>query len=231
MAGSLSLNLNEVKDLALTDNTKNIVSNIGEAFANAVKKGAEKLDYPTNIGSLVKEGFEKINLGEIGEKAVEEALKLGLNKLGIKTSTFNNLKDVFEAVKEGDVKKGFSSGLNVAIDLLKVPQVAKTIIKEGKNIILGKTLDDELQNVMKKQQKTISRIDKKCTQMEEAFKNNDTKTLDKVYKSLKTDVENVMPIKDVIDRGNSMLNRYELFKNKGGVELTKTELELCEKLA
>ena len=55
--------------------------------------------------------------------------------------------------------------------------------------------------------------------MEEAFKNNDTKTLDRVYKTLKKDVEAVMPIKDVIDRGSRMLNRYELYKNKGEKEL------------
>jgi hypothetical protein len=67
--------------------------------------------------------------------------------------------------------------------------------------------------------------------MEQAFNNNDIKTLDRVYKTLKKDVEAVMPIKDVIERGASMLNRYELYKNKGNVELSEEEIELCKKLA
>ena len=83
---------------------------------------------------------------------------------------------------------------------------------------------------MKKQQNTISRINNKCIQMEEAFKNNDTKTLDKVYKTLKSDMEKVMPIKNVLERGNTMMNRYELYKNKNGKALTHYELELCQKL-
>ena len=40
-----------------------------------------------------------------------------------------------------------------------------------------------------------------------------------------------MPIQRVIDRGNEMLNRYELFKNKNGMEMTKDEIELIKKLA
>jgi hypothetical protein len=67
--------------------------------------------------------------------------------------------------------------------------------------------------------------------MEEAFQVNDSKTLEKVYKSLKSDVEKVMPIKDVIERGNDMLNRYQLYKNKGEKQLSSDELALCRKLA
>ena len=83
---------------------------------------------------------------------------------------------------------------------------------------------------MKKQQNTISRINKKCTQMEEAFKSNDVKTLDRLAKTLKSDVEKVMPIQEVINKGVNMINRYELFKNKNGTELSNTELEICQKL-
>ena len=230
MAGELTLSLNQAKDLSLVDQSKNIISNIGTAFSNAVKNGTSKLEFPDNLGEKVKEGLSKIDLGEIGGKAAETALKTGLSKLGIKSNTFNSVKQIFEAVKEGDLKKGLSSGLNVAIDFLKVPTIAKNIIKEGKDLILGKTLDDELKTIMKKQQNTVSRINNKCKQMEEAFNNNDTKTLEKVYKTLKTDVNNVMPIKDVIDKGVAMLNRYELYMNKGNKDLTQTELELCNKL-
>ena len=52
---------NEVKDLSLPKQTKNIVSNIGEAFSNAVKKGTEKLSFPDGMKETVKEGFEKID--------------------------------------------------------------------------------------------------------------------------------------------------------------------------
>ena len=231
MAGELTLSLNNSKSLDLGDQSKNILSNIGEMFQNAIKKGSEKLSFPEGIKEQVKEGFDKINLKEIGEKAAESALKEGMKKLGMKTTTFSSIKGVIEAVKEGDIKKGLSSGFNLAINMVKLPQVAKTIIKEGKDFILEKTMGDELKNLMKRQQNTISRINKKCDQMEDAFKQNDTKTLDKLFKSLKTDVEKVLPIQDVITRGNSMLNRYELYKNKNGSAISSTEMELIKKLS
>ena len=83
---------------------------------------------------------------------------------------------------------------------------------------------------MKKQQNTISRINKKCIEMEDAFNKNDTKTMDRVYKTLKSDVSKVMPIQDVINRGTAMLNKYELFKNKNGQAISEEELELLKKL-
>lgn len=231
MDRNLSLTINEVKDFTLDNQSKNITTGIGEAFSNAVKKGIDNFTFPDDIKEKVKEGFEKIDLGEIGGKAAEIALKTGLNKLGIKSTTFNNVKDIIEAVREGDLKKGLSSGLNLAIDLIKIPNTTKSILKNGKEFILDKTFEDELKSLMKKQQNTISRINQKCLQMEEAFNNNDSKTLEKVYKTLKQDVSKVMPIKDVIEKGNSMINRYELYINKDGKSLTEAELELCRKLA
>lgn len=230
MTNTLTLDLNQEKEFNLGDQASNILSNISNAFSNAVKKGAEKIDFPDNLGEKVKSGLEKIDLKEIGSAAVEQALKTGMKNLGMKTTTFNNLKNIVTAVKEGNLKDGLESGLNIAIDLLKVPQTAKTLLKNGKDLILNQVFEDELKRVMTKQKNTISRIDKKCTQMEEAFKINDVKTLDRVAKTLKTDLEKVMPIQNVIQKGQETLNRYQLYKNKGEVELTDDEKELCQKL-
>ena len=230
MVQALNLELTKDRNFDLGEQTKNIVSNISDAFSNAVKKGTESIKFPDGIGDLVRTGFDKIDLKEIGNSAAFNALKTGMKNLGINSSTFNSLKDIFDAIRSGDLKKGLSSGLNVAISALKIPATAKSLLKSGKNFILENTLEDELKSVMKKQQNTISRINKKCLQMEEAFKANDTKALDKTYKSLKTDMEKVMPIKNVIGKGNSMINQYELYKNKGYVPLTNEEIEMCNKL-
>ncbi len=230
MAGTISLELTKHKNIDLGEQANNIVSNISEAFSNAVKKGTESIKFPEGIADLVRTGFDKIDLKEIGNSATISALKTGMKNLGMNKSTFNSLKEIFDAVRSGDLKKGLSSGLNVAISALKIPATAKSLLKSGKNFILDNTLEDELKTVMKKQQNTISRINKKCLQMEEAFKSNDTKLLDKTYKSLKTDMEKVMPIQNVISKGNSMMNQYELYKNKGYTALTNEEIEMCNKL-
>jgi hypothetical protein len=231
MAGTLDLSLNNVKNNSLENTSKNIISSIGDAFKNAVTKGTEKLSFPEGMEKTVKEGLEKIDLKEIGGKAAETALKSGMQALGMKSSLFSSVKGVFKAIQEGDLKNGLSNGLNAAIDLVKIPTVAKTILKQGKDMILEQTMGDELKNVMKAQQNTVSRINRKCNQMEEAFKNNDDKTLDRVYKSLKTDMEKVMPIQNVLNKGNNIMNRYELYKNRGTTQVTQVESELLKKLA
>lgn len=231
MSNTLALDLNKEKEITIDKQSGNILNNISDAFNNAVKKGVELIDFPDNLGESVKNGLEKIDLKEIGYTAVESALKSGMKSFGIKSSTFNSLKNIFDAVKEGDLKKGLASGLNVAIGALKIPTTAKTLLKNGKNVILDQVFEDELKSIMSKQKNTISRINKKCIQMEEAFKTNDTKTLDRIAKTLKTDLEKVMPIQDVITRGNSILNKYQLYKSKGTSELSQIEKELCEKLA
>jgi len=230
MTNTLTLDLNTQKEITLDKQSGNIFENIGTAFSNAVKKGTELINFPDNLGETVKNGLEKIDLKEIGASAVENALKTGMKSLGMKTSTFNNLKDIVNAIKEGNLKDGLDSGLDIAINLLKVPTTAKTFLKSGKSLIIDNVFEDELKTVMTKQKNTISRINKKCIQIEEAFKNNDIKTLDKVAKTLKTDLEKVMPIQEVIERGHSTLNKYNLYKNKGNAELTQMEQELCEKL-
>lgn len=231
LENSLSLDLNKEKDNSLEKQSNNIFNNIANAFSNAVKKGSEAINFPDNLGEVVKAGLEKIDLKEIGSSAVESALKAGMKNLGMKSSTFNSLKNIVDAVKEGNLKDGLESGLNIVISALKVPTTAKTLLKNGKSVILDQIFEDELKAVMTKQKNTISRINKKCIQMEDAFKSNDTKTLDKVARTLKTDLEKVMPIQEVINKGNSILNQYQLYKNKGAKELTETEKELCQKLA
>ena len=230
MSNTLALELNREKEITLGDKSDNILSNISDAFSNAVKKGAELINFPDGIGEVVKDGLDKIDIKEIGMSAVETALKTGMKSLGMKSSTFSSLKNIFDAVIEGNLKKGLASGLNVVIGMLKIPTTAKTLLKNGKNLILDQVFEDELKTLMSKQKNTISRIDKKCNQMEEAFKENDIKTLDRIAKTLKTDLEKVMPIQDVITRGNTVLNKYQLYKNKGTLELTQTEQELCERL-
>ena len=231
MNNTLTLNLNEEKEIALEKQSKNILDTISDAFSNAVKKGTELIKLPDNWGEEVKAGLEKIDIKEIGESVVETALKTGLKKLGVKTSTFNSVKGVIDAVKEGDLKQGLDSGMNTVVGLLKIPTSIKTLIKNGKDVILDQVFEDELKTVMTKQKNTISRINKKCIQMEDAFQKNDTKTLDRISKTLRTDLEKVMPIENVIRKGEKILNQYQLYKNKGNKELTQDEVEVCKILS
>ena len=227
----LNLELNKGDELVITREAKNIFENVSDAFSNTINKIGDFINIPEKYKENVKEQFEKFDVKEIASSAAEVALRSGMKSLGMKVSTFDNIKDLYDAIKEGDLKKGISEGIDIALSCVKIPGSVKNAIQSGKTLILDKAFDDELKTVMEKQKNTISRIDKKCKQLEEALKENDVKTINKVSKTLKNDLEKVFPIENTISRGRRILNECELYKNKGEKIITEAEKELCSKLA
>lgn len=227
----LNLELEKSNDIVLTNESKNIFEDVSSAFSNAINKITDFVQIPEKYKQTVKEQFENFNIKEVAGAATETALRTGMKSLGMKVSTFDNIKDLFDAIKEGDLKSGLSEGIDIALSAIKIPNTVKNVIKSGKTLILEKAFEDELKKVMEKQKNTISRIDKKCNQLEIALKENDEKTIKRVSKTLKTDLEKVMPIEKTIMRGKSVLNECELFKNKDDKMITEVEKELCKKLA
>ena len=227
----LELNLEKNNEIILTEESKNIFTNVADAFSNAVNKIGDIIEIPDKYKDIVKDGIEKFDFKGIANDVTETALKSGMKSMGMKVSTFNDIKGVLEAIKEGDLKKGLSEGIDLAISVLKIPSTVKNTIKSGKTLILDRAFEDELKTVMEKQKNTISRINKKCDQIEKAISENDVKTVERISKTLKSDLNKVMPIERVIQRGKQILNECELYKNKNNKELSQIEVELCKKLA
>ena len=231
MEQALSLDLNKALELPMIKENQNIVSQVSGAFTNAINKGVEKIGIQDEVKSLIKNESRKGELKSAGAKAVEAALRIGAKAVGLNTSTFNSAKQILEALKAGDLKKGLSSALDIGVDLIKgVPSDAKKLIKSSKNLILGEGFDSELKNVMVKQKNTIDRLDKKCNKFEDAFQKNDEKEMSKQIKSIKTDLDKVMLIEQTINRARGLVNQYDLMRSKGINQLSDTEKEVCQKI-
>ncbi len=231
MNNSLTLDLNKGLELTLTPENKNIVSEVSNAFTNAIDKGIEKINVDTTIQNSVKDIMKKEQVKTAGAQAIEAALRIGAKVIGINNSTFNSAKQILDALKTGDLKKGLAGVIDIGIDLIKgVPAEAKKLIKSSKNLILGETFDSELKNVMVKQKNTIDRLDKKCNKFDEALSKNDDKEMAKQIKSIKADLDKVMLIENTINRARATVNKYELMQNKGVYELSKAEYEVIEKI-
>lgn len=234
MSQPLVLELEKGKDFfdITAKENQNIIESVSTAFSNAVSKGVENIGLDVQYKNVVKEEVKKPDFLEIGKKVGEAALRIGAKAIGINTTTFNNAKELIQALKAGDLKGGLSSALDIGVDLLKgVPSAAKQLIKSSKNEILGVTLDNELKQVMVKQKNTIYRLDKKCNKFEEALNKNDEKEMSRQVKLIKNDLDKVMLIENTITRARGIVNSYELMKNRGATELTEIEKELCQKLA
>lgn len=186
---------------------------------------------PEQYENTIRQGIKNFDFKTLAGNAIEMVLKTTLKSMGMQTSTFNSLKDIGQAIKNSDIKKALSGVLDIGVNSLKgVPTTVKSFLKSSKNLILENIFEDELKKVMTKQKNTISRLNKKCSSFEEALNKQDMKEMDKLAKSIKTDLDKVIPIRDVILKSNETLNIYNLIKNKGSYELTNEELELCKKL-
>lgn len=231
MENVLNLELEKNNDIVLTKESKNIFETVGNAFSNTMNKIGDIVNVPDEYKEKVTNQFKNFNAKEVASAAAETALRTGMKSLGMKVSVFDNIKNLYEAIKEGDLKNGLSKGIDLALSMVKLPSSVKNAIKSGKTLILENAFEDELKKVMEKQKNTISRIDKKCEQLEKALEESDEKTINRVSKTLKTDLEKVLPIEKTIEKGRSVLNKCELFKNKDNTKLTQAEVELCEKFA
>lgn len=234
MENTVVLELEKGKDYfdVTAKENQNIVEGVSEAFANAVSKGIENVDIDSEYKDIVKSETKKTDFKKIGRNVGEAALRIGAKAIGINTTTFDNTKDLIEALKAGNVKEGLSSALDIGIDLFKgVPSAAKKLIKASKNELLGVNLDDEFTKIMEKQKNTISRLNKKCDKFDDALNKNDEKEMKKQVRLIKNDLDKVMLIENTISRARGIVNKYELMQNKSQEQLSSAEKELCEKLA
>lgn len=228
----MELELTKSMNMDFMDNIKNAVSTVTETFNNSVNEGLKKMNLKDGLFSNVKEGLEKFNLKEVAADTIDTALKSSLKSVaGVKAKTVDSLQEIGKAIRDCDLKGGLKEVLNIGIDSIKsIPTSIKNVVKDGVDLILGDTFDNELQKVMVKQKNTLNRIDKKCNEFDKALENGDEKAMKKYAESISKELEKISLISTTIDRGRGIVNQYELMKNKNSTELTSVEQELCAML-
>lgn len=225
----MELELTKGLDLDVSDSIRNAVSTVSSTFNRVIDKGLDTLNLEDGMLSKVKKGLEKFDVKKVAADTIDTALKSTLKTVaGVKASTVNSLKDLGKAIRDCDLKGGLKSVVNIGVDSIKgIPSSIKNVVKDGVDLLLGDTFDDELQKVMTKQKNTLGRIDKKCNEFDKAFDAKDEKGMKKYAESISKELEKISLISATIDRGRSIVNKYELMKNKNSTELTSVEQELC----
>lgn len=229
----MELTLNRDNKLEIGTELRNASTTVNESLNNAIDSGLKKMDLKDNIITKIKNGFSSEKTKGLISDTIDSALKTVLkNTMGVKARTVDNFKNLGKAIRDSNLKAGLKSVLNIGVDSIKgIPSSVKSVVREGIDLILGDTFDDELQKVMTKNKNTLSRINKKCDEFEKAFSANNEKDMKKYVNSISKDLEKISLISNTIDRGKEIINRYELMKNKGSTELSSIERELCAKLA
>lgn len=228
----MELELTKNNTIDVQDCVKNAITTVNETFNNIFDKGLENIEIEKDMVDKVKEGLNKFNFKDIVSNTIDTALKSTLkNVAGIKAKTVDNIKDLGKAIRDSNLKGGIKSIANIGIDSIKgIPLSIKNVVKDGIDLILGDTFDDELQKVMTRQKNTLSRINKKCDGFEKALSENNEKDMKKYANAISKELEKISLISKTIDRGKEIINMYELMKNKGSTGLSPIEQELCTKL-
>lgn len=132
------------------------------------------------------------------------------------------LIDSVSDVLDWGIKKSKQKGL--------INNTTASLIQKGKNTILN-TVNNNIENNLTSQMESIEKIDKYISNWNGYYQNQDFNNMEKQYKKIEKELNNILPLEDVITKARQLENLHELIKNKGGdFNLSKEELELANKL-
>lgn len=179
--------------------------------------------------SIITDGFSA------GIKtAIDNVVDIGKSVLGIFTGKFDNMSQVKNVIKSGGLIDSVSDVLDWGIKKSKqnglINNTTASLIQKGKNTILN-TVNNSIENNLTSQMESIEKIDKYISNWNGYYQNQDFNNMEKQYKKIEKELNNVLPLEDVITKARKLENLHELIKNKGGdFNISKEELELANKL-
>lgn len=237
MENNLNNDIKIANNLINEKDQKNFLeTTIGKTINTGIDIGIRAL-LPNYIEEQIidlKDNLIKYGLKDGIKKSIDEAVNIGKSAIGIVTGNFDNISQVQEAIKSGGIIDNVSNLLDNVISKvykngLINSRVAKTI-EQGKNLIL-KNVEKNIENTFNKQIKSLEDAEKYMNNWKEHYKNKNFQGMDREYKKIEKEIDNLIPIERTIRNVRTIENIHNLIKNNGqDFNLTKEEIELAEKL-
>ena len=209
---------------------------LGKTINTGIDIGIRALlpDYIEEQVIDLKDNLIKYGLKDGIKKSIDDAINSGKSAIGIVTGNFENISQVQEAFKRGGIIDNVSNLLDDVINKvyskgLINSTVAKTI-KQGKNSILN-NVEKNIENTFNNQMNSLEYTEKYINNWKEYFNKKDFDGMEKEYKKIEKEINNLMPIEKTIRDVKTIENLHNLIKNNGqNFDLTQEQLELAEKL-
>lgn len=209
---------------------------LGKTINTGIDIGIRALlpDYIENEVIDLKDNLINYGLKDGIKKSIDDAINTGKSAIGIVTGNFENISQAQEAVKSGGIIDNVSSLLDDVINKvykngLINSTVAKTL-KQGKNSILN-NVEKNIENTFNKQINSLENTQKYINNWKENFNNKDFYGMEKEYKKIEKEIDNLIPMENTINEVRTIENLHNLIKNNGqDFNLTQEQLELAEKL-
>lgn len=169
------------------------------------------------------------------DTAVNSAINLGKSAVGIVTGNFENMDQVKMAVGNGGIVDTVSNVLDKAINTTYkkgyIDKTVTSIIKNGKNVLLN-NITNNIKSELDQQTNSVEKLEKYVNNWKEYYNNKDFEGMTKEYNKIKTQINKVIPLENILKETRKVETLHELIKNNGqNFNITEAEKNIIENFA
>lgn len=169
------------------------------------------------------------------DTAVNSAINLGKSAVGIVTGNFENMDQVKMAVGNGGIVDTVSNVLDKAINTTYkkgyIDKTVTSIIKNGKNVLLN-NITNNIKSELDQQTNSVEKLEKYVNNWKEYYNNKDFEGMTKEYNKIKTQINKVIPLENILRETRKVETLHELIKNNGqNFNITEAEKNIIENFA
>ena len=216
----------------------NFLNNIiGKTINNAIDIGLKSIlpDLIENQIIEIKNVLLTNGLKAGIDSAVENAIDFGKSAIGIFTGNFENMTQVRTAVSDGGIIDTVSELLDNIINKTYesgyINRSLSSVIKNGKNVLL-ENITSSIKNELDQQTNSIEKLERYVNNWNEYFDNKDFEGMTKEYNKIKKQLDNIIPLENILKETRKVEVLHNLIKNNGqNFDISNLEKELAEKLS
>lgn len=227
---------NQTTNSLAEEQTSFLETTLGQIINNALEVGIKAVLPEWLEDEFIEIKDEILNDGfKAGvEMAIEKAIEMGKAIQGIFTGEFENLSQIKSVIQSGGLLDTISDLLDSVISWAKEKEIINSstakLIKTSKNTII-ENIESSIDSSLEDQVTAIEKIESYIEKWTEYYKEQDLTNMKKIYTRITNQLENIVPIQNVLEKVEQLENLHELIVNNGGdFNLTEEEIELSTML-
>ena len=233
-----AINIENVNNELSIENKDDILSKqnnaLSEILNNVINWSIDaglKYILPDSIeNDVIKIKNDLLN-GNAAQKIIDtigSVINLGKEKLNNEKKEIINTEDIKKVLQNPDTIKLISDTVETILNNRDINIQNK---ERSNKKIIEKNVENNLNNQLERQVNSINKIENYKNEWYKNYENKDFEKINKVYKNIKKELKNIVPIEKLIKETRKIENLNQLIKSKGGdFNITKEELELANKL-
>lgn len=202
------------------DNNNFFTTTFGKIINNSIENGIKSLlpEFIENDVIEIKNTLISHGVPEAIKQLVNKVMDLGKNTVETIKNGLANVGQLDEVFKEGNLINGVSEIIDFFTNIAEKNNLLSDniieLIKNGKNIILNE-VSSEIKKEINTENTNLKKLEDYNKKWRIAYNNKDFKTMEKNIKKINKLMENIAPIKNVINEANTIKNLHTLIENNG----------------